>query len=52
MQDQKTLEYLESNVNILENGQYEVGMLWAKDPIQLPNNRSLAEHRFCSLKGD
>ena len=43
-------------VNILQNtisfkkGEYETGLLWREDRVNLPNNRQLAVQRLHSLK--
>lgn len=49
-QDKKALEHLESTVCLTEDGRYEVGMLWAQKPVELPNNRFLAERRYKLLE--
>lgn len=50
MQDRKALQCLDSSVKLHEDGQYEVGMLWAEEQVNLPNNKVMAERRFEQLE--
>ncbi len=49
MDDLKAQERLDSTLRQRPDGHYEVGMLWSEIPVNLENNRQLAEKRFSSL---
>ena len=48
-EDKKAMQMMEETVS-LENGHYEVGMLWKDEDVKLPNNRHMALKRLEYLK--
>jgi hypothetical protein len=49
-QDIEAMETLEKGTIQLENGQYQVPMLWCNEETVLPNNRPMADKRFLLLE--
>ena len=49
VEDKEALRTLEHTTK-LKNNRYEVGLLWRKETLCLPNNRKLAEKRLWQLK--
>ena len=45
----KAMELFESSCKLLD-GRYEIGLLWKKDPVNLPNNYPVAKRRIESLE--
>ena len=48
-EDRRALDIVNESIK-LEEGHYEMALPWRKHPPELPNNRSLAEHRLKLLK--
>lgn len=50
VEDARALDILESTTKQTEEGGYEVGLLWKRENVSLPNNRRQAEQRLEQLK--
>ena len=48
-EDRRALDIMNESIK-LEEGHYEMALPWRKHPPELPNNKSLAEHRLKLLK--
>ena len=48
VEDRRSVNLLESTTQ-MKGGRYEVGMLWKRDDIQLPNNLQVAQRRLQSV---
>ncbi|XP_068738912.1 uncharacterized protein [Montipora capricornis] len=49
LEDKRTLKIMNETVTKTD-GHYQVGLPWRNRPPSIPNNRSFAESRLCSLK--
>ncbi|XP_064642896.1 uncharacterized protein LOC135497105 [Lineus longissimus] len=50
LQDRAAAKQLKEKTSLLENGHYEVPMLWKSDELTLPNNFAVAMRRYNSLE--